>query len=195
MRNPIRSITNTLAGAIALLAVLLAFVFGGGSFNLPVFFFVMAFVVIVGSLGSLNPRTIYGSFIGAMWMIMLALFFVTGSWLWFLVGAIISVILSALMKPLLAALLGMGLLAAIQASQRPDQPYQPYQQPYQPPNQGSYQPYQQGYQPPRQPIYQEGGQQYQYQYPGQSGQPKEETHYEQPEAQYPQYPQQMPPQQ
>jgi hypothetical protein len=194
MRNPIRSITNTLAGAIALVAVLLAFVFGGGSFNLPIFFFMMAFVVIVSSLGSLRPRAIYGGIQGAIWMIMLSLFFLTGSWLWFLVGAIITVILSALMKPILAALLGMGFLAAMQASQQPQQP-QPYQpqQPYQQPYQEPYQQYQQGYQPPQQPTYQEGGQQYQY--PGQSGQPKEEMQYEQPQAQYPQYPQQMPPQQ
>ena len=183
--NPIRGITNALAGILAIVAVGLAFLLGGGGFNLPIFFFVMAFVVIVGSLGSLRIRAIYGSLYGAMWMFMLALFFLTGSWLWFLVGAILSIVLSALMKPLLGALLGMGLLAALSGSQQPQQPYQqpyqPYQQPYQP-----YQQYQQGYQPPQQSsTYQEGGQQYQY--PQQ-----QQPYYEQPQSQYPQ---EMPPQQ
>ena len=184
--NPIRGITNAITGILVLIAVGLAFLLGGGGFNLPIFFFVMAFVVIIGSLGTLRPRAIYGSFYGAMWMIMLALFFLTGSWLWFLVGAIFSLILSALMKPLLAALLGMGLFAVLSGgSRQPQQPYQQYQQPYQP-YQQPYQQYQQGYQPPQQPSsYQEGGQQYQY--PAQ-----QQPHYEQPQTQYPQ---EMPPQQ
>lgn len=187
--NPIRGITNAITGILVLIAVGLAFLLGGGGFNLPIFFFVMAFVVIVGSLGTLRPRAIYGSLYGAMWMIMLALFFLTGSWLWFLIGAIFSIILSALMKPLLAALLGMGLFAVLSGgSRQPQQPYQPYQQPYQPYQQPyqQYQQYQQGYQPPQQPSsYQEGGQQYQY--PAQ-----QQPHYEQPQTQYPQ---EMPPQQ
>lgn len=179
--NPIRGITNAICGILVLIAIGLAFLLGGGGFNLSIFFFVMAFVVIVGSLGTLRPRAIYGSLYGAMWMIMLALFFLTGSWLWFLVGCILSIVLSALMKPLLAALLGMGLFAALSGSQQPQPPYQSYQ-PYQQP----YQQYQQGYQPPQQPsTYQEGGQQYQY--PGQQQQP----YYESPQTQYPQ---EMPPQ-
>lgn len=185
--NPIRGITNALAGVLALVAIGLAFLLGGGGFNLPIFFFVMAFVVIVSSLGSLRPRTIYGSLYGAAWMIMLALFFLTGSWLWFLAGAIISIILSMLMRPLMAALLGLGLFAAFSATQpgQPPQPYQPYQPPYQQPYQQPYQSYQQGYQPPQQSgTYQEGGQQYQY--------PPQQPNYEQPQTQYPQ---EMPPQQ
>jgi hypothetical protein len=184
--NPIRGITNAICGILVLVAVGLAFLLGGGGFNLPIFFFVMAFVVIVGSLGTLRPRAIYGSLYGAMWMIMLALFFLTGSWLWFLFGIILSIVLSALMKPLLGALLGMGLLAALSGSQQPQQPYQAYQQPYQQPYQPPYQQYQQGYQPPQQAsTYQEGGQQYQY--PAQ-----QQPYYEQPQTHYPQ---EMPPQQ
>lgn len=186
-RSPIRSITGGLSGAIVLLGLVLAFAFGG--FNLVIFFIALAFAVFVGSFGSGNPRGVYGGLIGAMWMIMLALFFATGSWLWFLVGAALSAILSTLMRPLIAFLLGLGIFGLAAANQQQaQQPYYqptPYQQPYQPPAR----PYQQGYQPtPQAEAYQEGGQQYQY--PGQ--QPLPPQQYEQPQSQYSQ---EMPPQQ
>ncbi len=187
-----RSSFGGLAGGLAILAVALAFVFGYGSFNLPVFFVVLAFSILVGSLATLNPRRIYGALYGFFWMLILALFFITGSWIVFLLGAAISVILGSLARPLLAMLLGIGIFGATNmVNQPPQQPYyqpppQQPQQPYQP-----YQPYQGGYTP--QETYQEGGQQQQY--PPQSqaqyqqpGQPQ----YEQPQAQYPQ---EMPPQQ
>jgi hypothetical protein len=175
-----RSSFGGLAGGIAILGVALAFVFGFGGFNLPVFFVALAFSILVGSLATLNPRRIYGALYGFFWMLILALFFITHSWIVFLIGAAISVILSSLARPLLAMLLGLGIFGAVNmANQQPQQPY------YQPPQ--PQQPYQQGY--PPQETYQEGEQQYQspprYQQPAQ-------PQYEQPQAQYPQ---EMPPQQ
>ena len=138
-RNPVRSITGGLSGAIVLLGLALSFAFGG--FNLVIFFIALAFAVFIGSL---NPRGVSGGLIGAMWMIMLALFFATGSWLWFLVGVALSAIISAFIRPLTAFLLGLGIFGLAAANQQSQQPYyqpSPNQQPYPP------QPYQQGYQP------------------------------------------------
>lgn len=188
-----------ISGGIVLIGIVLAFVFGRGEFFLPIFFIFLAISIFVGSLASMNPRGVYGGLIGAIWMIMLALFFITGSWLWFLVGAALSAILSALRGPIMAALLGMGLFGmSSMMNNQPQQPiyYQPpqtqqdppqppYYQPPPQPQEQQYQPYQQGYQPPpSQPQpegYQEGGQQHQY-----------PSQYDQPQAQYPQ---QQPPQQ
>ena len=181
-RNPIRSITGGLSGAVILLGLALSFAFGG--FNLVIFFIALAFATFIGSLSSLNPRGVSGGLIGAMWMIMLALFFATGSWLWFLVGAAFSAIISALIRPLTAFLLGMGIFGLASANQQPQPPY------YQPtPNQQAYQPqpYQQGYQTPQTEGYQEDGQRYSY-----PGQQVPQQQYEQPQAQYLQ---EMPPQQ
>ena len=177
-----RSSFGGLAGGIAILGVALAFIFGFGGFNLPVFFVALAFSILVGSLATLNPRRIYGALYGFFWMLILALFFITHSWIVFLIGAAISVILGSLARPLLAMLPGLGIFGAVNmANQQPQQPY------YQPPPQ-PYQPYQGGY--PPQETYQEGGQQ---QYPSQSPpqyQQPAQAQYEQPQAQYPQ---EMPP--
>jgi len=183
-RNPVRGVANGLSGAIILIGIVLALAFGG--FNLVIFFIALAVAIFVGSLGSLNPGRIYGGIIGAMWMIILALFFLTHFWLLFLIGAALSAILGALVRPLMALLLGMGIFGLASTAQQTQQPYyQPPQQPQQPYYQP--QPYQQGYQPtPQAEAYQEGGQQYQYP-PQQQGQ-----QYEQPQAQYPQ---ELPPQQ
>ena len=117
---------------------------------------------------------------------MLALFFATGSWLWFLVGAALSAIISAFIQPLTAFLLGLGIFGLASANREPQQPayYQPTfnQEPYQS------QLYQQGYQTPQTEGYQEGGQRYTYPEQQQSSLQQ----YEQPQAQYSQ---EMPPQQ
>jgi hypothetical protein len=188
-RRRYRGPLSGLAGGIFLIGLALAFFFQsqfGAGWFLPVLFIGLAFCILIGSIGSLNPRGIYGGLYGFFWMLVLALFFITGSWIWFLVGAGISVILGALMRPLLAGLLGAGIFAATQAGQ------QPYQQPYQQGQQPPYQPpYQQGYQPMQPPpapgTYEEGTQQRQY--PPQEAQPKQQ--YEAPETHYPQ---EMPPQ-
>jgi hypothetical protein len=184
-RNPLRGLT----GGIVLIGIALAFAFGGGTFFLPIFFIALAFSILVGSFSTYNPRGLYGGFYGFLWMLILALFFITHSWIWFLVGAGISAILGAFAGPIMAALLGAGIFAATRNNPPYQQPYQPYQQPNQP-YQQPYQPYQQGYQPPPpQPTetYQEGGQQYQYP-------PQQQPPYQQPEVQYPQQ-QELPPQQ
>ena len=185
-RNPLRG----LSGGIVLLGVALAFVFGGGGFSLPVFFIALAFSILIGSISSFNPRGVYGGLYGFFWMLILALFFITHSWIVFLIGAAISAILGALARPILVMLFGAGIFgAASMFNQQPQQPYYQPQQPY--PPQEPYQPYQQGYQQSMQPPpgYQEGGQQYQY--PPQYQQPAQ-PQYETPQAQYPQ---EMPPQQ
>src|SRR5262249_16912951 len=111
--NNRRSITSGLSGAIVLLGLILAFAFGG--FNLSIFFIALAFAIVVGSLATLNAKSIYGSIIGAMWMLILALFFAVNpywdqAWILFLVGAFLSAVLGTLMRPILAALLGIGIL-------------------------------------------------------------------------------------
>src|ERR1019366_6362932 len=122
-----------------------------------------------------NPQSIYGGLYGFFWLMALAIFFMTGSWIVFLLAGGISAILGAMAGQIMA---GLGSMAFFRTPQQ--QPPQRYYQPSQTP----YQPYQEGYQPPQPPAetYQEGGQQYPY--------PAQE--YEQPQAQYPQ---QMPPQQ
>ncbi len=180
-RNPVRGVTNGLSSAIVLIGVVLALAFGG--FNLVIFFIALAVAIFVGSLGTLNPNRIYGSLIGAMWMLILALFFATGFWQVFIIGAALSALLGAIARPLIALLLGIGIFGLASATQRTQQTYyQPQQQPYYQP-----QPYQQGYQPTPQPEeYQESGQQYQY------PQQQQASQYEQPQSQYPQ---ELPPQQ
>jgi hypothetical protein len=189
MRNR-NSTTRGIAGGIFLIGLALAFIFG--DFNLPIFFVALAFSTLVGSMGSRNPRRIYGGFYGFFWLMALAVFFMTGSWIVFLLAAGISAILGAMAGQIIASLGSMTFFGTAQQQppqpyyQPPQQPYQPPQQPYQPPQQ-PYQPYQEGYQPPQPPAetYQEGGEQHPY--PSQPSQP-----YEQPQAQYPQ---QTPPQQ
>jgi hypothetical protein len=134
-----RSITSGLSGAIVLLGLILAFVSGG--FNLVIFFIALALAALVSSVGTPNPHAIYGGIISAMWLIMLALFFATHSWLWFLVGALISALLGTLFKPIIASLVSTGLFGRT-PKQEPPQAYQSYQ--------------------PAPQTYQEGGQQHPY---------------------------------
>jgi len=176
--NNRRSITSGLSGAIVLLGLILAFAFG--SFNLAIFFVALAFAILVGTFGRNNVNAIYGGIIGAMWMLILALFFATNqywdqAWLLFLVGALLSSILGTLRRPIIAAIIGTGILGAT-STQQPQQPYQPYTPP-------------QAYQPQQPQTYQEGGQQYPY--PPYSSTPPTQ-HEQQPQAYYPE---QMPPKQ
>jgi len=174
-----RSTTNGLAGGIVLLGLALAFAFGG--FNLFIFFIALALASLVGSIGTQNPRGVYGGLHSFFWLFILALFFATHSWIWFLVGAGISAILGALIRPITAGLLGLGLCGTASMANQP----QPFSQPIQP----QYQPYEQGYQPsPPAETYQEGGQEHQY-----PPTPQPSQQYEQPQVSYPE--QQMPPQQ
>ena len=188
-----RSASGGVTAAIVLIGLFLLFVFG---FNMITFFVFLAIAIFIGSLGTLNPRRIYGGLIGAMWMIILALFFATHFQFWplLLIGIALSALMRAFARPIIASLLGLGLFNMFNKQQQQPPYYQPPQQPYTPPGnqyyqppQQPYQPYEQGYQAPTPPAgtYQEGGQQYPY--PSQSAQD-----YEQPQAQYPQ---QMPPQQ
>jgi hypothetical protein len=117
-----RSVTSGLSGAIVLLGLILAIVFGG--FNLVIFFIALAFAALVGSLGTLNPRGVYGGIISAMWLVILAIFFATHNWIWFLVGALISALLGTLIKPIIAALIGIGITPT-----RQPQPRYPEQMP------------------------------------------------------------------
>jgi hypothetical protein len=160
-----------LAGGIFLIGLALAFYLQhqfGDQWFLPVFFVALGFCILLGAASSMNPNGLMGGLTGFFWMLVLAAFFLTGSWLWFLVGAGISAIIGSLWGPM-----------------RRNR-YFMYRQP-QPPFQQPYQPYQGGYQqPPQQPpgTYTEGGQQHQYPQP----------HEDPPQAQYSQE-QEMPPQQ
>ncbi len=147
-------------------------------FNLSIFFVGIAASILVGALASPNARGVYGGVMGALWMLMIAMFFLTGNWIWFLVGVVISTLLSSFARPILAGIRGSGFYHPPTQAQ---QYYQPSQQPYQQPAAAPYQPYQQGYQQPE--TYQEGNQHYPY--------PARGSEYEQPQPQYP--PQEMPP--
>jgi hypothetical protein len=181
MWNNRSSVTGGIASGIVLIGLALAFLFGG--FNLPIFFIALAFASLVGSMSSRNPQGIYGGIQGFFWLLALAIFFITGSWIVFLLAAGVSAILGSLARPIIA---GLGSLAFFGMAQPPPQQYYQPPQPYQSPQQ-PYQSYQEGYQPPgpQSETYQEGGQQYPY--PSQPAQQYEEPHA--------QYPQQMPPQQ
>ncbi|HEY4035124.1 MAG TPA: hypothetical protein VGL94_14285 [Ktedonobacteraceae bacterium] len=185
-----RSITRRISGAIILLG--LALTFGFGHFNLPLFFVVLAFAILISALGTLNLRGVYSGIVGFFWMLILALFFLTHSWIWLLVGAIISIILGSLLRPILIVLLGINLFR-IFTNQQSQPVYQPSQQPYQPYEYPPQQSYQQGYQPPvQQPgTYREG--EVPYYYPPSSSQsdlqdPSYPSQAEMPQAQYPQMP-------
>ena len=181
MRNNRNSATGGITGGIVLIGLALAFAFGG--FNLPIFFIALAFSSLVGSISSRNPQGVFGGIQGFLWMLALAFFFITGSWIVFLLAAGISAILGPLARPIIA---GLGSMAFFGGTQQPQQSYQPSQPSYQQPQQ-SYQSYEEGYRPPepQSEVYQEGEQHYPY-----PSQPVQQ--YEQPQAQYPQ---QMPPQQ
>lgn len=184
MPNSRQSMMAGISGGIVLIGIALAFAFGGG-FNLTVFFLALAVASLISALGSNNSGRLYGGFIGFIWLLMLALFFATHSWLWFLVGAG----LSAILRPLVISFMGGAGLSNMRPpqAQRPPVPYYqpPANQPNQRPEGQAYQSYQEGYRPPAsQPeTYQEGGQQHPYP-------PTPQQPYEQPQAQYPQ---QMPP--
>lgn len=171
-RNPLRAAT----GGIFLIGLAIAIALGnqlGGNWFISIFFITLACTSFIGSL-NFNRRGAYSGSYGFIWLLMIALFFITGSWLWFLVGAGLSAILGSLWRPMMHG--GFS----------PRQPY--YQQPYQPTNQRepNYQSYEQGYQPPAQQsptTYQEDAMQHPYPQP-------QEPQYEQPQVQYPQ---EMPP--
>lgn len=121
-----RAITGGISTLIILIGLALAFVFGG--FNLPIFFVALAFAILIGSLGSSDPNNVYGGIHGFFWMLILALFFITGSWIWFLVGAGISVLLTILMRPILGALVGVRILGITPVTSAPQHYYEPPQQ-------------------------------------------------------------------
>ncbi len=131
-RNPLRAAT----GGIFLIGLAIAFALGdhfGGNWFIAIFFITLACTSFIGSL-NFNRRGVYSGSYGFVWLLMLALFFITGSWLWFLVGAGLSAILGSLWRPMMRGAFNNR---------------QPYYQPtsQQPP---TYQPYEQGYQPPAQ---------------------------------------------
>ncbi len=173
LRTPLRAAT----GGIFFIGLALAIALGnqlGGDWFIAIFFITLACTSFIGSL-NFNRRGVYSGSYGFIWLLAIALFFITSSWLWFLVAIGVSAILGSLWRPMM------------RGSFSPQQPY--YQQPpYQPTNEQppSYQSYEQGYQPPAQQppaAYQEGAQQYPY--------PQaQEPQYEQPQVQYPQ---EMPP--
>lgn len=187
-----QSPANAISGGIFLLALALAFaltsVVGGWVF-LPILFLGIGFSTLLKGIMSGNQRAAYGAFHCFFWMIILALFFITHSWIWFLVGAGLSAILGALFTPIMGALLGLGSNRFMNPQQQPVY-YQPVQQPY-PPEQPPYEPgqYQEGYQQPQQASPQQEGKRI---YTSGQGQPQQERPYEQPIADYPQ---ELPPQQ
>ncbi len=172
-----------ISGAIILISLVLSFAFDG--FNLPIFFTGLAFAMLVSALSAGNMQGLRGGVSGFIWMIALALFFITHVWLVFIVAAALTVLLNSLLQSVFltgpdARMPGMYTTpparteyqAQYGAPQAPQEPYQPYEQ---------------GYQQSPQPDYAEGGKQYYYPTPTEAG----SNTAEQPQVQYPQ---QMPPQ-
>ena len=161
--NPLRAAT----GGVFLIGLAIAIALGnqfGGHWFIAIFFITLACTSFIGSL-NFNRRGIYSGSYGFVWLLAIALFFITNSWLWFLVACGFSIILGSLWRPMMRGAYSSR---------------QPYYQP-------TYQPYEQGYQPPAQEspaAYQESGQQHSF--PQQAQEPQ----YEQPQLQYPQ---EMPP--
>lgn len=181
MRRARGSAIGGLTGVIILIGLVLALTIH--PFNLPIFFVAIAIAIFVGSLSTLNPQRIYGALFGSMWMLILALYFVTHAWILFLVGAALSALLGTFARLVVTWLITTGAFGLSAQGQQTPPPQQYYTPPANPQP-----PYQQGYQgPPVQPpeTYREGERQYPY--PAQ--QPPQQ--YDAPQSQYPQ---QMPPQ-
>jgi hypothetical protein len=182
------------AAAIIVLALILASAFGG--FNLVIFFLGLAIAQIFVARGEPSIERGYNYLHGILWMLVLALFFATHIWIWFLLGAILSGLLGSQRKNMLNNPFILSLINKQTSYQQP--PPTPYYQPpqqqtpyYQPSQQQPDRPYEQGYQTPQQhsETYEEGRKQYPYNV-------QAETEYEQPQAEYPQAvpPGQQPPQ-
>lgn len=165
--------TRNITAAIFFIGLILSFAIGG--FNLPIFFITLGLCSIVGAWCRGNPGRTYGGIVGGIWMFMLAFFFATHFWQWFLVGVVLIAISGSFLRP----------NAARAKRQQQVSYYQPTQQSYYQPSQSpNSQTYEQGYQPQKQAeTYEEGGKNYPYS-------PSETQSYEQPQAEYPQ---QMPP--
>jgi hypothetical protein len=191
MRQNRRTATSGISGVIVIIGIILALKWGGG-FNFPIFFVALAISSLVGPLSSGNPRAAYGGFIGFCWMLMLALFFLTGSWIWFLVGAAISAVMGSLFKPAVEGLSNTVFFGSTNRYRPQQQPYQPQQEPYRPQEM----PYEQGYQARQnEEVYLEGNKQYYY--PSGSTLPRSQSQEyppSSPEVPEAQYPQQLPPQ-
>lgn len=186
-RNPFRSVFQGLAGGIFLIGLAIAFwvssQFNGDLF-LPILFWALAGSSLFGSLGSLNPRHMFGALSGFVFLAGMGVLFLPGVSFWpgILILLGITAIVGAIARPLMLALFGAGVVGA--AAMMNQQPQQPYYQPPQNTDAPPYQPYQQGYQTPEQ-TYQEGNQQHQY--PPNQPMPKYDSpRYEEPQTQYPQ---------
>jgi len=184
-RNPAQSVFGGISGGIFLIGLAIAFwvssQFSGDLF-LPILFATLAFTSVFGSISSLNPKAVYGSLYGFVWLLGLGILFLpgVGFWPWILVLVGISAIISALARPIMVSF--MGGIRIMSANQQPQSAAE-YKEP-------QYPPYQEGYQPAEEPYQEENKQ---YQYPPSQPQPKyDQPQYEEPQVQYPQ---EMPPQQ
>ncbi len=185
-RNAARSVFGGISGGIFLIGLAIAFwvssQFNGDLF-LPVLFATLALTSLFGSISSFNPKAVYGSLYGFVWLLGLGILFLpgVGFWPWILVLVGISAIISALARPIMVSF--MGGIRIMNAGQQPPRNTHEYKEP-------QYPLYQEGYQPAEE-TYQEGNPQRQY--PPAQPQPKyDQTQYEEPQAQYPQ---ELPPQQ
>lgn len=178
-QNPLRG----LAGAFVIIALIIAFAFSHVNF-LAILFVGLAFASLFGSISTAQRTGVYGGMHGFIWLLGLALCFTIGFWPWILLPVVVSTLLGSFYRPIMGGLAGNSFLGAAQM-QPPNaqQPYPPQeQQPYPPQEQPVYQPYQQGYQGPQvppQPIYQAG--------------PEPKQQFEQPQVQYPEQQQELPP--
>src|SRR6202022_2392599 len=153
-------------------------IFNGAGF-LVLLFVGLAFLALFGSASTMNSNATYGGLYGFCWFLGLALCFLIGFWPGILLPVAATMLLGTFARPMRA---GLGGFMATPQNQPPL-----YQQPSPQQETPGYQPYQQGYHgAPQQPSYQEGGQQYPYT-------PTSNQQYEQPQVQYPEQQQELPP--
>lgn len=169
-----RSVLGSISGGIFLIGLAIAFWVSsqfGGNFFLPILFATLAFTSVFGSISSLNPKAVYGSLYGFVWLLGLGILFLpgVGFWPWILVLCGVSAIIGALSRPIISTL--GGYIRITNAAQQNTDAYKEAQ----------YSSYQEGYQPPTE-TYQEENRQSRYQ-----PQPKyDQAQYEEPQTNYPQ---------
>lgn len=173
-----RSVLSGISGGIFLIGLAIAFWLSSfnGDLFLPILFATLAVTSVFGSISSLNPKAVYGSLYGFVWLLGLGILFLpgVGFWPWILVLCGASAIIGAFSRPIIGSLGGCGI--RVMNSQQ-QQNANTYQQP-------EYPTYQEGYRPTTE-TYQEGNEQYQY--PSAQPQPKYDSpQYEEPMTQYPQ---------
>lgn len=91
-----KSAASSVASCIIILGLIAPLVWGG--FNLPIFFVALGLAILAVSLEHPSRKNVEAGLYSFSLMLMLALFFATGQWIWFLIGGVFLMLLSSLLK-------------------------------------------------------------------------------------------------